>query len=63
VKFLAAVITWLAIMAAGGILLWLAMIGIGLTGISLTIITVGWGVILGALGGIAAVAVYSTFES
>lgn len=61
-KLLAAAITWLAIMAAGGILLWLAMVGIGLTGTALAIVAVGWVVPVGCIATIAAIAVFNTFS-
>jgi hypothetical protein len=61
-KFLAATITWLSIMAVGGGILWLAMNGIGLTGTALSIIAVGWCVPIGCIATVASIAVFNTFE-
>lgn len=61
-KLLAAAITWLAIMAVGGGILWLAMNGIGLTGTALAIIAVGWCIPVGCVATIASLAVFDTFE-
>lgn len=61
-KFLAATITWLAIMAAGGIILWFAMTGIGLTGTALAIVAVGWVVPVGCIATVAAIAVFNSVD-
>jgi hypothetical protein len=62
VRFLAATITWLAIMSAGGIILWFAMTGIGLTGTALAIVAIGWVIPVGCIATVAAIAVFNTFE-